>query len=139
MCAFFEAPTSWSVVKCWAWDSKSNYTGGTWPGAACTKVGTNNGKSVWKWSYDGSLTTRPTYIIFNNNNQGQQTADLDYVNGGYYNEAGALQGQVTGIEAVKWQPSDGKNAVWYDLQGRKVSAQPTKKGLYIVNGRKIVR
>ena len=74
-----------------------------------------------------------------NNNQGEQTADLDYVNGGYYNEAGALQGQVTGIEAVKWQPSDSKNAAWYDLSGHKVSPQPTKKGLYIVNGRKIVR
>lgn len=138
VCAFFEAPTSWTTVKCWAWDSKNNYTGGTWPGAVCTKVGTNNGKNVWKWSYDGALTTQPTYIIFNNNNNGQQTADLDFKNGGYYNEAGALQGQVTGIEEVRWKTSDGRNNVWYDLSGRRLSSQPTKKGLYIVNGRKVV-
>lgn len=138
VCAFFEAPTTWSVVKCWAWDSKNNYTGGSWPGAACTKVGTNNGKNVWKWSYSGLLTTQPTFIIFNNNNNGQQTADLDFKNGGYYNEAGALQGQVTGIEEVRWETSDGRNNVWYDLSGRRLSSQPTKKGLYIVNGRKVV-
>lgn len=139
VCAFFEAPTSWTTVKCWAWDSKNNYTGGTWPGAACTKVGTNNGKNVWKWTYSGSLTTQPTYIIFNNNNNGQQTADLNFSNGGYYNEAGALQGQVTGIEEVRWPMSDVRSNVYYDLNGRRLNGQPTKKGLYIVNGRKVVR
>ena len=138
VCAFFEAPTSWTTVKCWAWDSKNNYTGGTWPGAACTKVGTNNGKNVWKWTYNGSLTTQPTYIIFNNNNNGQQTADLNFSNGGYYNEAGALQGQVTGIEEVRWKMSDVRSNVYYDISGRRITGQPTKKGLYIVNGRKVV-
>ena len=27
---------------------------------------------------------------------------------------------------------------WYDMQGRKLTAQPTKKGLYIHNGKKII-
>jgi hypothetical protein len=141
VCAFFEAPTSWSVVKCWAWDSKNNYTGGSWPGATCVKVGTNNGKNVWKWSYSGMLTTQPTFIIFNNNNNGQQTADLDFKNGGYYNEAGALQGQVTGIDdALRLNDKEQMiNAKWYDLSGRRLNGQPTKKGLYIVNGRKVIR
>ena len=135
-CAFYEAPTSWTTVKCWAWDAQNNYTGGSWPGAACTKVGENNGKNVWKWSYSGSLTTQPTYIIFNNNDNGQQTADLDFKNGGYYNEAGALQGQVTGVEAVRVAQSD--NAVWYDLSGRRINGKPGK-GVYIVNGKKYVK
>lgn len=140
VCAFFEAPTSWTTVKCWAWDSQNNYTGGTWPGAACTKVGTNNGKNVWKWTYNGTLTTLPAFIIFNNNNNGQQTADLNFSNGGYYNEAGALQGLVTGIEEVTANSQQLKaNSQYYDLSGRRLSGQPTKKGLYIINGRKVVR
>ena len=143
VCAFFEAPTSWTTVKCWAWDASNNYIGGAWPGAECTKVGTNNGKNVWKWSYSGTLTTQPTYIIFNNNNNGQQTSDLDFKNGGYYNEAGALQGQVTGIEDARWQMSDGRSDV-YDLSGRKLSNSKSSnrqisKGVYIVNGQKVIR
>ena len=137
-CAFYEAPASWTIVKCWAWDGKNNYTGGTWPGQECTMVGTNDGKNVWKWSYTGSLTTQPTYIIFNNNNQGLQTADLDFKNGGYYNEAGALQGVVTGISLPQTLQREGSHA-WFDLQGRRLNGQPTSKGVYIYKGKKVKR
>ena len=135
ICAFYEAPTSWTTVKCWAWDAKNNYTGGTWPGAACTKIGTNNNKNVWKWTYNGSLTTLPTHIIFNNNNNGQQTADLDFSNGGYYNESGALQGTVTGIDAITLS-TDKHSAKIFTLDGRQVTTP--KRGLYIVNGKKVI-
>jgi hypothetical protein len=30
-----------------------------------------------------------------------------------------------------------KAGAWYDLSGRKLDAKPTKKGLYIHNGRKV--
>ena len=140
VCAFFEAPanSTWSTVKCWAWDSKNNYTGGTWPGTACTKVGTNNGNNVWKWSYSGTLTTVPTYIIFNNNNNGQQTPDLDFHNGGYYTEAGALQGVVTGIQGVSTESSlSPANNRYYNLNGQQV--EPNRPGIYIHNGKKFVK
>lgn len=136
ICAFYEAPTSWATVKCWAWDAQNNYTGGSWPGAACTKIGTNNGKNVWKWSYSGSLTTQPQYIIFNNNNNGEQTADLDFQNGGYYNQAGALQGTVTGIDAVKFS-TDKQSTKIFTLDGRQV--KNPGRGLYIINGKKYVK
>jgi hypothetical protein len=29
-------------------------------------------------------------------------------------------------------------ATWYDLNGRKLNGMPTKKGVYIMNGRKVV-
>ena len=135
-CAFYEAPTSYTNVKCWAWDGSNNYTGGKWPGAICTKVGTNNGKNVWKWTYSGSLTTKPTFIIFSDDGN-NQTSNLDFQNGGYYNEAGAIQGIVTDIEAIRTTPSTKDNVI-YDLQGRKVSKEQLKKGLYIVNGKKVV-
>ena len=140
VCAFFEAPanTTWSTVKCWAWDSKNNYTGGTWPGAVCTKVGTNNGKNIWKWSYSGTLTTLPAYIIFNNNNNGQQTPDLDFHNGGYYTESGALQGVVTDIQGISAESSlsPAENR-YYNLNGQQV--EPNRPGIYIRNGKKYIK
>ena len=135
VCAFFEAPNSWSIVKCWAWDGTNNYTGGSWPGAACTKVGRNNGKFVWKWNYSGSLTTQPTFIIFNNNNNGQQTADLTFQNGGYYNDAGALQGIVTGIDGITSTKSTTAPPL-FSLDGRRVTSP--RPGIYIQNNKKIV-
>ena len=144
ICAFFEAPTSWTTVKCWAWDDKGNYTGGTWPGAACSKVGTNNGKDVWKWtwdkSYTGSTASSPKQIIFNNDNKGGQTSDLDFKNGGYYNQAGALQGVVTGIQEVSVGTEQSTKV--YTLDGRLVRTDGNlnglPKGVYIVGNKKFV-
>ena len=94
-CAFFEAPATWTAtVTCWAWtDNADNYTGGTWPGTACTYLGdAANGNKVWKWTYSGTLTTRPAKIIFSNNGS-PQTDDLSFENGGYYTRTG-LKGVV---------------------------------------------
>ena len=89
-CAFFESPAGWTeTVMCWAWiDNGSNFTGGSWPGEACTLIGSAaNGNKVWKWTYSGNLTTRPAKIIFSNNGS-PQTDNLDFKNGGYYNKTG---------------------------------------------------
>ena len=134
MCAFYEAPATWTAtIKCWAWNDKENFTGGTWPGVECTLLGTaSNGNKVWKWTYNGTLTTKPTGIIFNNNGS-PQTADLPFENGGYYTKDG-LKGNATGIDVIEYSPLTIDQ--WYDLQGRKVN-QP-KQGLYIQNGRKVL-
>ena len=89
-CAFFEAPTSWTAdIMCWAWiDNGDNFTGGTWPGVPCTLLGTaSSGNKVYKWTYSGSLTTKPGKIIFSNNGT-PQTSDLPFQNGGYYTKDG---------------------------------------------------
>jgi hypothetical protein len=36
------------------------------------------------------------------------------------------------------QPADNGTGDWYSLDGRKLSAKPTQKGVYIQNGKKIV-
>lgn len=41
----------------------------------------------------------------------------------------------TGIESIKYD--DASIPVWYDLQGRSITT-PTSKGIYIVNGKKVV-
>ena len=51
------------------------------------------------------------------------------------------QGIATGI--VDLSPATGNNpaameAEWYNLSGQKLNGQPTEKGLYIVNGKKVM-
>ena len=43
---------------------------------------------------------------------------------------------VNGIEMVTY--GDLENAKWYTMDGRQLPGKPTKRGLYIVNGRKII-
>jgi alpha-amylase len=149
-CAFFEIPSTYSNIKCWAWSSSSNFTAGKWPGAACTYVGMNNGNRVYKWTWNGKAykpgtTTEmtpvdvPTMIIFNNGGNDKQTADLTFVNGGYYVEQGTLRAVVspaTGIADISSHTSETASSI-YDLQGRRLQVPPVR-GMYIVNGRKVV-
>lgn len=43
-----------------------------------------SGKNVFKWTYDGTETTTPTQIIFLDGNGNKITADVEFVNHGYY-------------------------------------------------------
>ena len=146
VCAFFEAPDSWTrTVYCWAWtDSPSdNFTSanGGWPGVSCQLLGVaDNGNKVWKWTWDGtkeknSAATQPAKIIFSNNGT-PQTADLGFTLGGYYNEKG-LQRTITptGINQIANRKS--VNSKCFDLQGRRV-VKPARPGVYISGGKKFV-
>lgn len=88
--AYFEAPASWGSIKAWAWiEGGANFTGGAWPGTDLVQVGTaSNGNKIFRWTYDGTLTTQPASIIFNDGQN--QTATLPFTNGGYYNVNGLL-------------------------------------------------
>ncbi len=141
VCAFFEAPTTWSnTIKCWAWtDSPSdNFTGGSWPGVSCELLGTaDNGKKVWKWTWNGkkqnnSSAKQPAMIIFNNSGQ-PQTADLVFKNGGYYDKDG-LQAIVSATAIDHRLTTVDAPDVIYDLQGRKVEGHYLRKGIYVRKG-----
>ena len=144
--AYFLAPSDWSQVDCWAWSDTDNFTGGNWPGVACTKTGEKkNGLDVWMWKYDGDLTGAPTMIIFNNGG-GQQTKDLEFENGAVYNLAGKTNESVsTGINQVGSKKAPAKLKI-YSINGQKV-AEVNKvsdaeyvlaPGMYICNGKKFV-
>ena len=144
--AYFLAPSDWSQVDCWAWNDSENFTGGNWPGVACTKTGAKkNGLDVWMWKYDGDLTTAPTMIIFSNGS-GQQTKDLKFENGAVYNLAGKTNESVsTGINQTVAAQKAGAVKI-YTLSGVKVAevsnAQDAEyilaPGAYICNGKKFV-
>ena len=152
ICAFFEAPSTWSnTICCWAWsDSPSeNFTYSqrqNWPGVDCEFIGTApNGNKVWKWTWDGtkqknSSATKPAMIIFSN--QGApQTADLKFEQAGYYVEKG-LFGIVTATTIHHVDADVDKAASVYTLDGRLVrtngSLDNLPKGVYIINGKKHV-
>ena len=151
VCAFFEAPSSWTnTICCWAWtDSPSdNFTFSqrkNWPGVDCVAIGTaDNGNKVWKWTWDGtkeknSSATQPAKIIFSNAGT-PQTDDLKFENGGYYNKDG-LKGKVTtGIDALSFD--NGTADKVYSLDGRQLrhgnSLEGLPKGVYIINKKKII-
>ena len=140
ICAFFEAPMTWgSQIFTWAWmkggDGK-DYVGTNWPGVAATLLGTaNNGNKVFKWV--STKTTAPDNIIFSGG--GNQTDDLPFTNAGYYTKDGKQDVvTTTGIEAIRITPSYKDNVI-YDLQGRRVTEGQIKKGIYIINGKKVIR
>lgn len=141
--AFFEAPAVWtSTIKCWCWNDKSNFTGGTWPGTNCTLVGTaSNGSKVWKWTGPALPDEMPTGINFSNNGS-QQTTDMKFTNGGYYTSDG-LQGEVTtAINGITVDSPDTKHTGIYTLSGQRIDAtsiEALPHGIYIVNGKKIAK
>ena len=136
--AYFVAPATWkNEVKCWAWTKTANYTGGTWPGEKCYKIGKNGKQYIYQWCYYGTLTTPPTGIIFNNNGSAQ-TDDLTFVNGAYYD----IKGKTTGISTPQTiKPAVSSNI--YSLDGRIVrrnasSLEGLSKGIYVYQGKKVV-
>ena len=44
----------------------------------------------------------------------------------------------TGIEEVRSLMAEGRDDVWYDMSGRRLQQKPAGKGVYILNGRKVV-
>ena len=155
-CAFFVSPKNWgSQIKCWCWNNKYNYTTNVWPGVNCEKLGEDSkGNSVWKWTFKESdkksQSSTNEGIIFNdfiasNDPNGNQTADLAFKNGGYYNDEG-LQAIVTptAIRNVTTQ-TDGEVKV-FTLDGRLIRTAKNSeealsglpKGIYIINNKKFV-
>ena len=43
------------------------------------------------------------------------------------------------ISATLNDSAEGTNGEYYDLQGRRIEGQPTQKGVYIVNGKKVIK
>lgn len=136
--AYFEAPSNWkSPINVWAWnktDATDNIYNTTWPGTASQKdisyVGDYNGHKVYLWKNSTQYT--PTKIIFNDG--AFQTSDLDFVNGGYYTDEGC----VAGIAAITTQYEQNTDNRWYNINGQVLNGQPTQKGIYINNGKKVV-
>lgn len=83
---FFENTADWGgKMKTYVWNGSKNYAG-AWPGSSMTYLG----NKVWKWTFTGTAKIPESAgVIFNNGSS--QTADLKWVNGGYYNHNGYVK------------------------------------------------
>ena len=90
---YFENSAHYADPYAWVTDNTVIYTGSSWPGEAlATPVGVaSNGNQVYRWVYQGDITTQPALVIFSDNgSQMTQTTDFEFVNGGYYDASGLI-------------------------------------------------
>ncbi|MBQ3073541.1 MAG: starch-binding protein, partial [Ruminococcus sp.] len=79
----------WASVSAYYWGGAAGTV--SWPGKAMTKTAEKvNGFDVYEFTFDAA----PDNIIFNNNNNGSQTADLTFEAGKYFD-----------IKSAKWYDS----------------------------------
>ena len=95
--------TSNAAAAVYVWNDKVSpviENAGKWNDAINKKlppVGKSvSGKNVFKWTYDGTETSAPTQIIFLDGNGNKITADVEFVNHGYYVD-GAYSTTVTKV------------------------------------------
>ena len=96
------------------------------------------------YEYDKSVSNREGFILYNDEfvlvNEGTLPAGRVFLpaNG---SGRGLTRSIVFDrddiIDSDDSQNNDGSNQ-WYDIQGRKLEQKPTKKGIYILDGRKVV-
>lgn len=107
----FYNSNNWSNVYVYTWDAQNNKYSGNWPGTQMT----NLGSGVWK--YDSKSTAddnKITQIIFNNNNDREKTADLDFSKTyTCYNPSGVVQSYASDMYIVgkvnekEWKANQG--------------------------------
>ena len=100
-------------------------------------VGTTaNGRYIWRWTGPAVGAPAPEVIIFTNNDL--LTDILPFENGGYYLHDGLhyLAGQTTPTAIKVLRDSQENRDAWFDLQGRRLTSRPVKKGVYIHGSKK---
>lgn len=80
-------------------------------------------KDAFVLTSSGTLPARRVYLPIS----GGASARTLSINGG----------ETTAMEDVRWQMEEGSGD-WYSVDGRKLDVKPTKKGVYIKDGRKVV-
>ena len=98
------------------------------------------------------FNTKEIYVLFKNefvfNKDGDMPKGKVYLNPNHTAPSSSANpaparlkiawNHTTGIKDGKWTVDDGRSERWYTLDGRCLSSKPTTKGLYIVNGKKVV-
>ena len=148
-CVFLESST---LSYIYAFRPSKTEIVGAWPGAQMTKVGeTSAGVPVYKYTFSANqMTDMPSEtestskagIIFNDGN-GQQTDNLSFHNRGYYVDGAftktitKVKSTPTAIISLNRQTSEAHEG-YYTLSGIRLKENPTRPGVYIRSGKKIV-
>ena len=129
---FYEASAECKGVRIWVWNSAFGFTGTSWDNRPSMKLmgKTADGKhKIFKWTYEGDEASMPTGLIFQEYG-GSQTADLAYVNNGYFigSRHDHTIDNVSAINVIECSPSVAPT--YYTIDGRKLSSRPSH-GLYL--------
>ena len=114
-------------------DFKGNYlpTNFTETNKSILLVGVVDEKSSLYYPEDGaSINGYRSYFQLNGFEAGESSSEVNAFRLNF--------GDATSFGYLQMPASLTADAVYYDLSGRRVSGQPTEKGIYIVNGRKVV-
>ena len=95
------------------------------------------------------LEANTAYILadgkFQKNNAGTLPAGKAYLPADAVSASAQLltivfddNGNTTAIKDVRGKTENERSQEWYDLSGRKLNGMPTQKGIYIINGKKVV-
>lgn len=142
---------SWSALYFYAWDSKGNHLNGDWPGNTVSDSKVIDGTTYYYKTFDVNSAGYTFNIIFN---QGSGSGNLQTVDLGpisedtYYEISSLVNGKysanditsvVTGIDNITTDNNSvSTNNAWYNLEGMRLTAKPTQKGIYIHQGKKLV-
>ena len=84
----------------------------------------------------------PTHIIFSANSGKPQQNDQTFKNGNYYTlstvAGNVIDSPSTGIRTINASTTT-SDAAWYTLSGVRLSKEPTEKGVYIHEGKKVIK
>jgi len=120
----------------WVWNSRQNFTGGSWgskPSMQLMGKTADGQHRILKWTYAGTYDNLPTGLIFVPSGQ-NQTADLSFVNHGYYVE-GVYHHTVDHTDGVAAPAADRTSVPQplYDLTGRRVAPRQAHGARIVTN------
>ena len=143
---YYDNPNNWSPLYCYAYVNDGAVKNAEWPGKEMTYDATLtiNGKTGW-WVYTMPDNLKEAQVIVTNNNGGQYPGANQpgvFMEGKSKVLTGTtLSDLPTGIGSVVTTPIANVFRV-YTLDGRAIngvkSTKDLRKGVYIVNGRKLV-
>ena len=139
----------WNGVNFWTWGGDDSHApaNGKWPGDKVSTTTTIGGKQWYAKQYTINGDEDFVNFVFSTGTGSPQTIDINNITTTKYFEisdqkdgtkhlVNDVTDVYTDINEVRSQQSEARKYI-YDLQGRKVSSLQ-KKGIYIVNGKKVV-
>lgn len=142
---------AWNGVNFWTWGGDGSHApaSASWPGDKISTTTTINGKQWYSKQYNINSEIDFVNFVFSTGTGSPQTVNvvnisedkffeiLNEKDGSNY-KVNDVTSTYTGIESIRTNPSYKDNVI-YDLQGRRVMEGQMKKGIYIINGKKVIR
>ena len=138
----------WSAVNFWSWGGDDSHAPASkgWPGDKVSSTTTVGGKQWYVKQFTINGDDDFVNLVFSSGTGSPQTVDINNITTTKYYEISTqkdgskhkvddVTGTYTDIREVRTQKADSRSGI-YDLQGRRVSNM--QRGIYIVNGKKVV-